>query len=65
MGPAPGTQAYRDQASQVLAFLRNIDATTKEDEDHIILLFASDPSYSRAAIMEGVGSWRTERRQQG
>ena len=62
MGPEAGTERYEEQAERVRAFLRNIDARTPEDEDPIIVLFATDETYSRAAIMDGVGRWRTERR---
>lgn len=62
MGPAVGSEEYEQQAKQVCAFLRNIEAATREDEDEIIALFASDASYSRSAIMDGLGRWRTERR---
>jgi hypothetical protein len=60
MGPDQGTKDYDDQAEQVRAMLRNIDARTPEDEDKIIFLFAMDNKYSRSAIMEGVGRWRSE-----
>jgi hypothetical protein len=62
MGPDKGTERYEEQANQVCAFLRNIGSDRREDEDHIIVLFASDPDYSREAIMDGVGRYRTERR---
>jgi len=64
MGPQPGTTAYEEQAEQVRAMLRGIGAATHDDEDSIIVLFAMDSSYSRAAIMDGVGRWRSERRAQ-
>ena len=60
MGPEKGSPRYEEQAEQVRAFLRNIDARSPEDEDSIIVLFATDASYSREAIMEGLGRWRTE-----
>jgi hypothetical protein len=62
MGPERGSAEYEAQAEQVRAFLRNIDARTADDEDQIIVLFATDPSYSRDAIMDGLGRWRTELR---
>jgi hypothetical protein len=62
MGPATGSRDYEAQAEQVRAFLRNIDARSADDEDQIIVLFATDPTYSREAIMDGLGRWRNERR---
>lgn len=62
MGPQDGTPEYEEQAEQIRRMLRTIDAADKDAEDGVVLLFAMDPSYSRSAIMDGVGRWRTERR---
>lgn len=61
-GPEPGTSLYEAQAEQVCAFLRNVDARSPDDEDGIIAMFAMDEAYSRTAIMDGVGRWRSELR---
>lgn len=62
MGPDKGTERYEEQAKHVCAFLRNIEAKGPDDEDQIIVLFATDPTYSREAIMDGLGRYRTEQR---
>jgi hypothetical protein len=59
MGPSKGSDQYEEQAEQVRTFLCAIDARSPEEEDGIIALFAPDPTYSREAIMDGVGRWRS------
>lgn len=62
MGPAKGTKAYEEQVAEVRGILALAGAKTDEDEDAVILLFAVDERYSREAIMDGIGRYRTERR---
>ena len=62
MGPAAGTPAYEEQVAEVRGILALAEPRSEADEDAVIVLFAVDERYSRDAIMDAVGRYRSERR---
>lgn len=65
MRPERGSEAYEEQVGEVVTVLRASNSKTDAEEDQVIVLFALDRSYSREAIMDGLGRYRSERRRAG
>lgn len=60
MEPEYGTPKYKEQVDRILTALTGSGVTEDKQIDGIMLLYAMDMSYSRAAICEAEKRYRRE-----